>query len=167
MCSSDLGDELRIRRLALDVRNRVAEKLLQRLQIAAIPGDLDRMAYRTLNARGRGVELARDLGVEHLGHGIDDVHIVDGQHDRLAQVLVALDVRRDADLMDDIGDDALERGRGFGCVQLRAQAAGAAARTCGLPDAVHEQRRVDRLLHEVHRAEIGTLHEHLVIVDRR
>ena len=68
--------------------------------------------------------------------------------------------------MDDIGDDALERGRGLGCVKLRAQAAGAAARTRGLPDAVHEQRRVDRLLHEVHRAEIGTLHEHLVIVDR-
>ena len=57
-------------------------------------------------------------------------------------------------------------GRGLGCVQLRAQAAGAAARTRGLPDAVHEQRRVDRLLHEVHRAEIGTLHEYLVIVDR-
>ena len=124
------------------------------------------MANGTLNARGRGVELARDLGVEHLGHGIDDVHIVDGQHDRLAQVLVALDVRRDADLMDDVGDDALERGRGLGCVKLCAQAAGAAARTRGLPDAVHEQRRVDRLLHEVHRAEIGTLHEHLVIVDR-
>ena len=43
---------------------------------------------------------------------------------------------------------------------------GASSWTRGLPDAVHEQRRVDRLLHEVHRAEIGTLHEHLVIVDR-
>ena len=46
----DHGDELRIRRLALDVRNRVAEKLLQRLQIAAIPRDLDRVAYGALNA---------------------------------------------------------------------------------------------------------------------
>lgn len=39
----DHGDELRIRRLALDVRDRVAEKLLQRLNIAAVPCDLDRV----------------------------------------------------------------------------------------------------------------------------
>ena len=46
----DHGDELRIRRLALDVRDRVAEKLLQRLDIAAIPRDLDRVPDGALDA---------------------------------------------------------------------------------------------------------------------
>ena len=40
----DHGDELRIRGLALDVRHRVAEELLQHLDVAAVPGDLDRVA---------------------------------------------------------------------------------------------------------------------------
>ena len=53
----DHGDELRIRRLALDVRDRVAEKLLQRLNIAAVPCDLDRVPDGALDARGRRVEL--------------------------------------------------------------------------------------------------------------
>ena len=46
----DHGDELRVRRLALDVRDRVAEKLLQRLNIAAVPRDLDRVPDGALNA---------------------------------------------------------------------------------------------------------------------
>ena len=46
----DHGDELRIRRLALDVRDRVAEKLLQRLDVAAVPRDLDRVPDGALDA---------------------------------------------------------------------------------------------------------------------
>ena len=46
----DHGDKLRVRRLALDVRDRVAEKLLQRLNIAAVPRDLDRMPDGALDA---------------------------------------------------------------------------------------------------------------------
>ena len=38
------GDELRIRGLALDIRHRVAEVLLQHLNIAAVPGHLDGVA---------------------------------------------------------------------------------------------------------------------------
>ena len=40
----DHRDELGIGRLALDVRHRVAEELLQHLDVAAVPGDLDRVA---------------------------------------------------------------------------------------------------------------------------
>ena len=119
-----------------------------------------------LDARGRGVELARDLGIEHLGHGVDDVHVVDGQQNRLAQVLVALDVRGHADLVDDVGDDALERGLRLRRSELRTRAAGALARPGRLADALHEQRRVKRLLHEVRRAELRTLHQHLFVADR-
>ena len=40
----DHGDELRIRGLALDAGDRVAEELLQGLHVAAVPRDLDRVA---------------------------------------------------------------------------------------------------------------------------
>ena len=40
----DEGDELAVRRLALRVRHRVAEEALQRLQVAAVPRDLDGVA---------------------------------------------------------------------------------------------------------------------------
>ena len=40
----DHRDELGIRRLALDIAHRVAEELLQHLDVAAVPGDLDRVA---------------------------------------------------------------------------------------------------------------------------
>ena len=53
----DHGDELGIRGLALDVRHGVAEKLLQHLDIASVPRDLDGMADCALNAAGSGIEL--------------------------------------------------------------------------------------------------------------
>ena len=40
----DHRDKFRIRRLALDVRHRVAEILLQHLDVPAVPGHLDRVA---------------------------------------------------------------------------------------------------------------------------
>ena len=50
----DHGDELAVRRLALYVRHRVPEELLQGLDVAAVPCDLDGMAYGALDT-GRGV----------------------------------------------------------------------------------------------------------------
>ena len=41
------GDELGIRRLALDVRYGVAEKFLQHLDVAAVPRDLDGVITKT------------------------------------------------------------------------------------------------------------------------
>ena len=49
---SDHRDKLRIRRLSLDARDGVAEELLQRLHVAAVPRDLDGMkGYRPSGAR--------------------------------------------------------------------------------------------------------------------
>ena len=50
------------------------------------------------------------LGVEHLGDGIDHVHVVYGNDDGLPQVLVALDVGGDADFVDDAGDHGFDAG---------------------------------------------------------
>ena len=40
----DHGDELRIGRLSLDIAHRIAEKALERFDVAAVPGDLDGVA---------------------------------------------------------------------------------------------------------------------------
>ena len=40
----DHGDELAVRRLALDIAHRVAEEFLQHLDVAAVPGHLDGVA---------------------------------------------------------------------------------------------------------------------------
>ena len=51
----DHRDKLRIRGLALDIAHRVAEVLLQHLDIAAVPGDLDGVAdFRDFRPERRG-----------------------------------------------------------------------------------------------------------------
>ena len=55
------------------------------------------MSDGPLHSGRGGLECFCHLGVEHLGDGIDDIHIVNGDDDGLPQVLVALDVGGDAD----------------------------------------------------------------------
>ena len=93
----DHGDELRIGRFSLAGIDRIAELLLQRVEVAAIPRDLNGVADGALHAGGGGAELLGHGGVQHLGHRVDDLHVVDRENDRLAEVLVALDVGGDAE----------------------------------------------------------------------
>ena len=58
------------------------------------------MAHGTLYARRCGAVTARDLRIEYLRHRIDHVYVLHRNDDRLAHILVALDVRRYADLVD-------------------------------------------------------------------
>ena len=62
------------------------------------------MADGPLHPAGGGLEGLGHLGVQYLGDGVDHIHIVDGDDDGLPQVLVALDVGGDTDLVDDAGD---------------------------------------------------------------
>ena len=91
------GDELRIGGLALCVGHGVAEEALQGVQIAPIPGDFNGMADGTLHSGWGGAEGFGHLRVEHLGDGVNHIHIVDGDDNGLPQILVALDVGGDAD----------------------------------------------------------------------
>jgi hypothetical protein len=72
----DHADELRLSRLDHDVRIGLDEKHVKRLHIDAMPLSVDDMANARLNARGRGVALAREYGREHQGHGREDVACV-------------------------------------------------------------------------------------------
>ena len=55
------------------------------------------MADGPLHPAGGGLEGLGDLGVQYFRDGVDHIHVVDGNDDGFPQVLVALDVGRDAD----------------------------------------------------------------------
>ena len=84
-------------------------------QVAAVPRDLDGVADGALDARGRRGERLGHLRIEHLCDGVDDIHVVHGNQDRLPEILIALDVRGDADLVNDRGDHGLDVGVALCC----------------------------------------------------
>ena len=83
------------------------------------------MADGAFHAAGRSLECLGHLGIQHLGDGIDHIHIVHRQHDRLTQILIALNVCGDTDLVDDGGHHSLQRGR-VGLLPLLTRADSAA-----------------------------------------
>ena len=91
------GDELTIGGLSLGVGHRVAKEALEGVQISSVPGYLDGVADGPLYPGRRGAEGLCHLGVEHLGNGVDHIHIIHGDDDGLPQILVALDVGGNAD----------------------------------------------------------------------
>ena len=93
-------NKLRIGGLALGGINGVAKEALQGIQVSPVPGHFDGMADGTLHPGRRGLEGFRHLGVQNFRDSVDHIHIVDGDDDGFAQVLVALDVGRHADLVD-------------------------------------------------------------------
>ena len=62
------------------------------------------MADGPLHPAGGGAKALGHLGIEHLGHGVDDVDVLHRDQNGLPQVLIALDVGGHAHVMDDGGD---------------------------------------------------------------
>ena len=81
---------------------------MQSVQVTSVPGDFDSVSDGAFHSGRGGLECFRHLGVENLGDGIDHIHIVDCNDDGFSQILVALDVGRDADLVDDAGDQTFD-----------------------------------------------------------
>ena len=82
------------------------------------------MADSTFDAAGRGTVALGDFRVETLGHGVDVLVVGGGKQDGIPQELVALDVGRHADLVQDLGDGKL-----IGIQRDRLRAAGTAGGT--------------------------------------
>ena len=59
---SDKGDEFGIRGFSLGIADGIAEKSLQGIQVASVPGDFDSVSYGPLHSRWRGLEGFRHLG---------------------------------------------------------------------------------------------------------
>ena len=67
---SDQGDEFGIRGFSLGIADGIAEKSLQSVQIASVPGYFDGMADGALHSGRGGLEGLCHLGVQYLGDGI-------------------------------------------------------------------------------------------------
>ena len=90
-------------RLPSGVVDGIAEEGVECLHVAAIPSDLYGVADCPLHPRGgRGVLLGYG-GVKDFCDGVDHLVVPDAHKDSCAKVLVSLDVRGNADLMDEIG----------------------------------------------------------------
>ena len=66
----DKGNEFRICGFAFRVADSIAEKSLECVQIAPVPGYFNGMADSSLDSAGRGLEGLCHLGVQYLGDGI-------------------------------------------------------------------------------------------------
>ena len=66
----DKGDELTVRGFSLGIADGIAEKSLQSVQIASVPGHFDGVTDGAFYSAGRGLEGLCHLRVEHLGDGI-------------------------------------------------------------------------------------------------
>ena len=67
---SDQGDKFRIRGFSLGIADRIAEKSLECVQIASVPGHFDGVANGAFDTAGRCLEGFGDLWVENLGDGV-------------------------------------------------------------------------------------------------
>ena len=93
----DKGDKFGIRGFSLCIADCVPKEPLKGIQITSVPSYFDGMADGSFHSTGCGLEGLGHLGVQYLGDGIDDIHIVHRNDDGLSQILVALDVSGDAD----------------------------------------------------------------------
>ena len=66
----DQCDEFGIRGFSLGVADSIAEKSLQCVQVASVPGHFDGVPDCSFHSGRGGLECFRHLGVQHLGDGI-------------------------------------------------------------------------------------------------
>ena len=124
---------------------------MQGVEIAPVPGDLDGVANGPLYPAWGGLEGFGHLGVEDLGDGVDDIHIVHRQDDGLSEVLVALDMGGNADLVNDVRDHALNAGP----VHPAGRGIPGALPSPDLLHALHQDIHIAGLEHEVANPQAG------------
>ena len=66
----DQGDEFGIGGFSFGIADGIAEKSLQRIQVASVPGHFDGMADRPFHSAGGGLEGLCHLRIQNLGDGI-------------------------------------------------------------------------------------------------
>ena len=104
----DQSNKFRVGRLTFSGAYRIAEKRIDRVHFAPAPCNFDCMTYGTFYpARGRLMFFC-DRRIQDFRDRIQHLHIVDCKDDRIPQILVSLDMRRNSDLVDNIGDISLQ-----------------------------------------------------------
>jgi len=94
---SHKGDELAVGGFFLRDGHAAAEGAVERVDAPAAPGNLDGVADGAFHFAGAGAKTPGDGGVQFFGDAVDAVGLFDHQLDGLAEELIALDVRRNAE----------------------------------------------------------------------
>ena len=81
---SNQRNKFGIRGFSLGIADSVAEKSLEGIQIATIPGHFDGMADGSFHSGRGGLEGLCNLGVQDLRNGVDHIHIIHGDDDCLS-----------------------------------------------------------------------------------
>ena len=157
----DHGDEFRIGGLPAGILNGVAEKAVQHVQIAPIPSHLDSMANGTLHAGGGSAVMLGNRGIKNLGNGIDDLVVLDHHDDGTAEILITLDMCRNADLVNDLGDLRLK----IAVVPQGHISHAGLALLADAADTVAQGAVIQRREHTVHRARLHTFLKNAGIVE--
>lgn len=97
----DHGNKFRVSWLGFGDINRIAEQVGDAVDIATGPGDFNRVTDGAFYAGRRGLELLGNSRIQRLGDGTKYLNVVIDHGDGFTQVLVAFDMRRDADFMND------------------------------------------------------------------
>ena len=101
-------NKFRVRGFSLGIADGIAEKSLQRIQVASVPGHFNCVTDSTLDSAGGGLECFCYLRIQYFGDGIDDVHVIYRNDDGFPQVLVAFDMGGNTDFVDDAGDHGFD-----------------------------------------------------------
>ena len=111
-------DKLAIRGFAAVVLYRVAEVGVECIHVASVPSYLDGVTDGALHSAGGRLVLLGDRRVQYFRYAVDHVAIADGEQDGCAEVLIAFDMRGNADLMNDARDLRFNVLRGIFCRRL-------------------------------------------------
>ena len=167
----DQRDKLAVGRLIVQRADVLAEGLVQRVDAPAVPRHLDGMANRAFHLAGRRAEAVGNAGIKLLGDAPHQLRVIHHHAHRLAQILIALDVRRDADRQKQVRDALLQRlAARFAALllnHLRADGFGAQALPRRLIHALGEHHKIKRLDHIIVHAEIHRAGNEIVAPQRR
>ena len=94
-------DKFRIRGLSSVILNGISKIRIERIHVASVPSYLDGVAYCTLDTACGGLVFLRNGRVEDFRDAVDDVTVIDREQYRSAEILIALDVGGDTDLVND------------------------------------------------------------------
>ncbi len=94
-------DELRVRWFGFRDINRITKQMADAVDVATSPSDFDRMTDGAFDAGRRRFEFLGDGWVQRFRNRAKNFNVVVHHRDRFAQILIAFNMRGNADFMND------------------------------------------------------------------
>ena len=96
-------NKFRIGGLPFSCIHRITEQRIQRLHTPPAPSHFYSVTYRTFHTAGSCLKTLGNSGIQYLGDGTDHSRVLHRHHNCLSQILIPLDMCRNANLVNHIG----------------------------------------------------------------